>query len=86
MAKERSFWDWIFGSSCCSDRGKNYARKERDESTNEVAKPSKVMKSLEEEIENEPGSIFAEVPLDENSEYNSHLIGEGESDGSVEIR
>ena len=86
MAKERSFWDWIFGSSCCGDRGKNYARKERDESKNEVAKPSKVMKSLEEEIENEPGSIFAEVPLDENSEYNSHLIGEGESDGSVEIR
>ena len=40
MAKERSFWDWIFGSSCCSDRGKNYARKERDESKNEVAKPS----------------------------------------------
>ena len=37
MAKERSFWDWIFGSSCCSDRGKNYARKERDESKNEVA-------------------------------------------------
>jgi len=86
MAKERSFWDWIFESSCCSDRGKNYARKERDESKNEVAKPSKVMKSLEEEIENEPGSIFAEVPLYENSEYNSYLIGEGESNGSVEIR
>ena len=44
------------------------------------------MKSLEEEIENEPWSIFAEVPLDENSEYNSYLIGEGESNGSVEIR
>jgi hypothetical protein len=44
------------------------------------------MKSLEEETEKEPGSIFAEVPLDENSEYNSYLIGEGESDGSVEIR
>jgi hypothetical protein len=86
MAKERSFWDWVFGSSCCSDRGKNYARKERDESKNEVAKPSKVIKSLEEEIENEPGSIWGRVRLDENSEYNSHLIGEGESDGSVEIR
>jgi hypothetical protein len=44
------------------------------------------MKSLEEEIENEPGSIWGRVRLDENSEYNSHLIGEGESDGSVEIR
>jgi hypothetical protein len=85
MAKERSFWDWLFGSSCCSDRGKNYARKE-DESKNKTGEVSKVSKSLQEEIENEPGSIFAEVPLDENSEYNSHLIGEGESDGSVEIR
>jgi len=86
MAKERSFWDWIFGSSCCSDRGKNYARREREESKNKTDEVSKVNKSLQEEIEKEPGSIFAEVPLDENSEYNSYLIGEGESDGSVEIR
>lgn len=86
MAKERSFLDWLFGSSCCSDRGKNYVKKEKDGSKNGTSKPSKVMKSLEEETEKEPGSIFAEVPLDENSEYNSYLIGEGESDGSVEIR
>lgn len=86
MAKKRSFWDWIFGNSCCGDRGKNYARKERDESKNEVAKPSKVMKSLEEEIENEPGSIWGRVRLDEDSVYNGYLTGEWESDGSVEIR
>lgn len=34
MAKERSFLDWLFGSSCCSDRGKNYVKKEKDESKN----------------------------------------------------
>ena len=58
MAKERSFWDWIFGSSCCSDRGKIMLENKEMKSKNEVAKPSKVMKSLEEEIENEPGSIW----------------------------
>lgn len=86
MAKERSFLDWLFGSSCCSDRGKNYVKKEKDESKNGTSKPSKVMKSLEEEIENEPGSIFTEVRLDESSAYNGYLTGEWESDGSVEIR
>ena len=76
MAKERSFWDWIFGSSCCSDRGKNYARREREESKNKTDEVSKVNKSLQEEIENEPGSIFTEVPLDKDSEYNNSLTGE----------
>ena len=76
MAKERSFWDWIFGSSCCSDRGKNYARREREESENKTDEVSKVNKSLQEEIENEPGSIFTEVPLDKDSEYNNSLTGE----------
>jgi len=86
MAKERSFWDWIFGSSCCSDRGKNYARKEREESKNKTGEVSKVSKSLQEEIENEPGLMWAEVRLDEGSAYNGYLTGECESDGSVEIR
>lgn len=76
MAKERSFWDWIFGSSCCSDRGKNYARREREESKNKTDEVSKVNKSLEEETEKEPGSIFTEVPLDKDSEYNNSLTGE----------
>ena len=76
MAKERSFLDWLFGSSCCSDRGKNYARREREESKNKTDEVSKVNKSLQEEIENEPGSIFTEVPLDKDSEYNNSLTGE----------
>ncbi len=86
MSKERSFWDWLFGNSCCNDRGKNYTKKERDESKNKTGEASKVIKSLQEEIENEPGSIFSEVSLDENSKYNSYLTGEWENDGSVEIR
>jgi hypothetical protein len=86
MSKERSFWDWLFGSSCCSGRDKGYVNKEKDGSKKETGEVSKVSKGLQEEIENDPGSIFAEVPLDENSEYNSYLIGAGESDGSVEIR
>jgi len=46
----------------------------------------RIAKSLEEEIENEPGSIWGRVPLDEDSVYNGYLTGEWESDGSVEIR
>jgi len=76
MAKERSFLDWLFGSSCCSDRGKNYVKKEKEESKNKTDEVSKVNKSLQEEIENEPGSIFTEVPLDKDSEYNNSLTGE----------
>lgn len=76
MAKERSFWNWIFWGSCCSDRAKNYARKEREESKNKTGEVSKVSESLQEEIENEPGSIFTEVPLDKDSEYNNFLTGE----------
>jgi hypothetical protein len=91
MAKERSFWEWIFGKSCCGSRGKKdrdyytwekEGREGKDKDDNTKSRTSE--KRFEEDYY-EPGSGFTEVSLSEDSAYRISLHGEGE-DGSVEIR
>ena len=33
MSKKKSFWDWLFGTSCCGarDKDKDYTGEEREE-------------------------------------------------------
>ena len=87
MAKERSFWEWIFGKSCCSSRGKeehNYNREKEGKDKGDNSKSGTSTERFEEDYY-EPGSGLTEVSLSEDSVYRISLHGEGE-DGSVEIR
>ena len=86
MSKQRSFWDWLFGNSCCSSRekDKNYDEEkfEGKAKTTDKTTDKTITESFEEDYD-EPGSGLSEVGLGENSEYARSLTGD---DGSVEIR
>ncbi len=92
MSKSRSFWDWLFGNSCCASRekDKDYTGKERQEGKDRAGDKDKNLttsKKLEHEFDDQPGSIFREVDLNEDSEYPTAAGLTGEyDDGSVEIR
>jgi len=86
MSKGKSFWEQIFESiSCCSSREKDKAytgEKERsDHKENDKAK-SKGKASKELEDEAEPGSVFLDIDLREDSVYAMGAY----DDGSIEIR
>lgn len=87
MAKERSFWEWFFGRSCCGSRGKedhDYTREKEGKDNGDNTKSRTSTERFEEDYY-EPGSGLTEVSLSEDSVYRISLHGEGE-DGSVEIR
>ena len=87
MAKQRSFWEWIFGGSCCSSRGKEEHNYNREKEGKDKDDNTKIRTSKErfEEDYYEPGSGLTEVSLSEDSAYRTSLHGEDEV-GSVEIR
>lgn len=96
MSKGKSFWEWLFGNSCCSSRGKDYVGREEDEgeagtkekreSKNETREVLKVTQSLEDEIEREPGGfLFTEVSLGEDGGYKLPINGERAGEDWVEV-
>lgn len=90
MSKNKSFWEWLFGNSCCTgrDKDKDYTR-EKDEGKDRVGDKDKDLttsKRLEKEFNDEqPGSIFSDVDLNDDSVYHTGVTGDHD-DGSVEIR
>lgn len=90
MSKDKSFWDWLFGNSCCASRekDKDYTGKEREEGKDRAGDKNKNLttsKQFEKEFDEQPGSIFSDVDLNEDSVYRTGVTGESD-DGSVEIR
>ncbi len=89
MSKDKSFWEWLFGNSCCAGRDKDYTG-EREEGKDRVGDKDKdknltTSKRLESEFDEQPGAIFSDVDLNEDSVYRTGVTGEHD-DGSVEIR
>ncbi|MBN8511579.1 MAG: hypothetical protein J0L79_00920 [Rickettsiales bacterium] len=93
MSKDKSFWEWLFGNSCCAgrDKDKDYTR-EREEGKDRIGDKDKskdknltTSKRLESDFDEQPGSIFSDVDLNEDSVYHTGITGESD-DGSVEIR
>ncbi len=96
MSKKKSFWDWLFGTSCCGgrDKDKAYTGEEREEDKDRSGDKDKTLttrQELEQEFDDQPGSVFREIDLHEDSVYRTGISGEYEqgqdyNDGSVEIR
>lgn len=53
MSKEKSFWDWIFVTSCCGERDKDKTLATRQQ--------------FEQEFDDQPESVFKEVDLHKDS-------------------
>jgi hypothetical protein len=86
MSKEKSFWERLFGStSCCASREKDRAYSDKEERI-EGKENDKNKDKIKKEREEQPGSIFTEIDLREDSVYATGDYDQDYSDGSVEIR
>ena len=86
MSKEKSFWERLFGStSCCASREKDRAYSDKEERI-EGKENDKNKYKIKKEREEQPGSIFTEIDLREDSVYATGDYDQDYSDGSVEIR
>ena len=86
MSKEKSFWERLFGStSCYASREKDRAYSDKEERI-EGKENDKNKDKIKKEREEQPGSIFTEIDLREDSVYATGDYDQDYSDGSVEIR
>jgi hypothetical protein len=86
MSKEKSFWERLFGStSCCASREKDRAYRDEEE-RREGKENDKNKDKVRKEDEEQPGSIFTEIDLREDSVYATGVYDQEYIDGSVEIR
>ena len=88
MSKEKSFWERLFGStSCCASREKDRAYNDKEERREgKENDKNKDKDKIRKEREEQPGSIFTEIDLMEDSVYATGEYDQEYADGSVEIR